>query len=211
MNDSPPPSKFKTLIVMGAPGSGKGTQGSIIGQIPRFYHFSTGDAFRRLDTRTEIGQQFVKYSAEGRLVPDEIVVKFCVAQLDNAVDAHAFKADVDFLVLDGIPRNTRQAELMDEHIDVLQLFHLSCPNREELIRRLRKRALKEQRMDDANEEVIRRRFETYERETKELLEHYPSEIVTDIDANQPPVKVLSDMLQAIIQLPDWQEFSKQVV
>jgi adenylate kinase len=85
---------------------------------------------------------------------------------------------------------------MEMLIDVKQVFHLSCPKREELIRRLRKRAIKDNRLDDANEDVIRKRLGTYEEETKPVLEFY-SGLVTQIDALQPPVKVLQDILGVI--------------
>ena len=137
------PERFKSFILVGAPGCGKGTQGSILGAIPRFFHFSTGDAFRRLDTRTEIGQEFIKYSSQGELVPDELTVRFFRSQIDALITSASFKPDIDILVLDGIPRNSEQAKLLEEHVEVLQIFHLSCPNRDELITRIRKRALKQ--------------------------------------------------------------------
>lgn len=197
------PERYRSFILTGAPGSGKGTQGAILGEIPRFYHFSMGDAFRSLDTRTEIGQEFVRYSSAGQLVPDELTVRFFRTQLDARADLHDFKPDIDILVLDGVPRNPSQAALMTEHLEVLHLFHLSCPNREQLITRLRKRALKSGRLDDASEEVIRHRIRTYEEETKELLEYYPAGMRTTIDADQPPVKVLADILRVVLANPDW--------
>ena len=75
-------------------------------------------------------------------------------------------------MLDGIPRNVNQAKLMENLIDVKQVFHLSCPKRDELVRRLRKRAIKDNRFDDANEDVIRKRLATYEEETKPVLDFY---------------------------------------
>ena len=61
---------------------------------------------------------------------------------------------------------------MKDMIDVRKVFHLSCPDREQLIIRIRKRALKENRFDDANEETIRRRLATYDNESKPLLDYY---------------------------------------
>lgn len=202
---NPPAEKYKAFVLVGAPGCGKGTQGTIMGAIPRFYHFSMGDAFRALDTRTPIGQEFVKYSSRGELVPDELTIRYFKIQVDARADLHMFKPDIDILLLDGIPRNLEQAKLLEDHIDVLQLFHLSCPDRDELVGRLRKRALKEGRLDDASEEVILNRFKTYEEETKELLDYY-SEVRADINAMQAPVKVLDDILQVILSHRDWQKF-----
>ncbi|MEM0895922.1 MAG: nucleoside monophosphate kinase [Verrucomicrobiota bacterium] len=201
-SENPPDERYKTILVFGAPGSGKGTQGKALGMIPRFYHCACGDVFRALDTRTPIGQEFVKYSAAGKLVPDEITVKLWHTQITSKEDSHDFKPDIDFLVLDGIPRNVEQAELIDPYIEVVQVFHLSCPNREELARRLRKRALKDNRLDDANEEVIKERITTYEQESKPILQYYGGK-VTDIDASQPPAKVLYDVLDVIVHLEEW--------
>ncbi len=192
--------------MLGAPGCGKGTQGGIMGTIPRFYHFSMGDAFRSMDTRTPIGQEFISYSRKGELVPDELTIRYFKTQIDARADLHMFKPDIDILLLDGIPRNVEQAKLLGEHIEVLQLFHLSCPNRDELITRIRKRALKEGRMDDASEEVIKKRIRTYEEETKELVKFY-GDVRSDINANQPPIQVLSDILKVILNHPEWQEFA----
>jgi adenylate kinase len=77
------------------------------------------------------------------------------------------------------------------------VFHLACPDRDTLFYRLKKRALKENRLDDANEQVIQRRLDTYETESKPVLSYYPQELVTVVDATQPPAKVLLDILQSV--------------
>ena len=189
--------RYTTYLLFGAPGSGKGTQGRTLGSIPRFFHCACGDVFRSIDTRTKVGRAFLDYSSKGELVPDEITVELWKAQIDAAVNAHVFKPDIDVLVLDGIPRNVGQARIMDEMIDVKKVFHLSCPGRETLYGRLKKRALKDNRLDDANEEVIRHRLETYEKESKPVLDYYPKEIITVVDANEPPAKVLLNILESV--------------
>jgi adenylate kinase len=200
--------KKPAFVILGAPGSGKGTQGQILGRIPRFFHCACGDVFRSLDTRTALGKQFVEYSSRGELVPDELTIELWKAQIDNLGDSHIYKPDIDFLVLDGIPRNVRQAEILSHYIEVHQVFHLSCPNRDELARRMRKRALKDNRLDDASDRVINQRIATYEEETKPILEFYPDAIVTNVDATQPPVKVLAEMIHRITSLPVYEEMAK---
>lgn len=203
--------RFRTFLMFGAPGSGKGTQGKVLGTIPRFHHMACGDVFRSLDTRTMLGQQFVEHSSRGHLVPDEITVKLWRANIHDRVTTHQFKPDIDFLVLDGIPRNVEQAKFMEEDIEVVQVFHLSCPDRSELARRLRKRALKENRFDDASDEVIAKRIRTYEEESKPILDYYSQgvyagrQMVSDIDAGQQPAKVVLDVLSRIMELGIWQE------
>jgi len=199
------------ILILGAPGSGKGTQGRILGTVPRFVHFACGDVFRSLDTRTPLGQKFVEHSSKGELVPDELTVELWNTQLKNWADMHSYKPDIDFLVLDGIPRNVRQAEIMKEHVEVIQVFHLSCPNREELARRMRKRALKENRLDDASDLVIEQRIQTYEAETKPLLDFYGEGLVTDVDATKPPIEVLNKIINKVVTLEFYQAVSHLVI
>jgi adenylate kinase len=188
--------RYVTYLFMGAPGSGKGTQGKVLGSVPRFFHCACGEVFRSLDLRTPLGQKFIDYSSKGLLVPDDLTVELWRTKIEAQVLEAEFKPDIDALVLDGIPRNVNQAKLMERLIDVKQVFHLSCPNRDELVRRLRKRAIKDNRLDDANEEVIRKRLLTYEEETKPVLDFYNG-LVETIDALQPPVKVLQDIISVI--------------
>jgi adenylate kinase len=188
--------KYNTYLLFGAPGSGKGTQGRSLGSIPRFFHCACGDVFRTLDTRTKVGRAFLEYSSKGQLVPDEITVELWQARIDAAVEAHEFKPDIDVLVLDGIPRNVGQAKIMDDVIDVKKVFHLSCPDREQLYARLKKRALKDNRLDDANEEVIQRRLQTYETESKPVLDYYRNRVQL-IDATEPPARVLYNILATV--------------
>ncbi|MEM9236364.1 MAG: nucleoside monophosphate kinase [Verrucomicrobiota bacterium] len=203
--------KRPAFLILGAPGAGKGTQGKILGSIPRFFHCACGDIFRSLDTRTSIGRRFVEYSSRGDLVPDELTIELWRAQVDNWADSYLYKPDIDFLVLDGIPRNVEQAQMIDQFLDVHQVFHLSCPNRGELARRMRKRALKENRMDDASDTVIEQRIATYEEETKPILEHYSESLVTEIDATRPPVEVLGDLIAKVVTLPVYLKTADQIV
>jgi adenylate kinase len=153
----------------------------------------------------------VQYSSRGELVPDELTVELWNAQVDNWAESHVYKPDIDFLVLDGIPRNVQQAVMIDEFLEVHQVFHLSCPNRGELARRMRKRALKENRLDDASEEIIQQRISTYEEETKPMLDHYSRALVTEIDATRPPVEVLNKIISKVVTLPVYMKSANQVV
>src|ERR1044072_7642535 len=86
---------------------------------------------------------------------------------------------------------------MDALIDVQKVFHLSCPNRDALFTRLKKRALKDNRLDDDKEDVIKRRLELDETESKPVLGYYGPERITCIDATQPPAKVLLHILESV--------------
>jgi adenylate kinase len=191
---------YATFLLIGAPGSGKGTQGKALGVLPQFFHCACGDVFRSMDIRTPVGQAFLKYSSKGQLVPDDVTVELWLSHIASCVGSGFFKPEVDYLVLDGIPRNVSQAKLMDAHIDVRKVLYLDCSNCEDLLYgRLKKRALKDNRLDDADESVIQRRLTVYELETKPLLEYYPSHTLYQINAARSPHEVLYSVLSAIIQ------------
>lgn len=198
------------ILIVGAPGSGKGTQGKVLGALPRFFHCACGDVFRSLDTRTALGQKFVEYSSKGELVPDELTIGLWKVQIDNWIETYHYKPDIDILVLDGIPRNVEQAKIIANYLEVYAVIHLTCPDREELSRRMRKRALKENRFDDASDEVISNRIETYEEETRPLIEYYKNKVV-DIDATRQPVEVLGKIIGEIVKIDAYQERAKIVV
>lgn len=192
--------KYRTFLIFGAPGSGKGTQGATLGTLPRFYHCACGDVFRSIDTRTPIGQEFLRYSSKGQLVPDETTVALWKAHIENAIKMAYFKPDIDCLILDGIPRVVSQAKLMEDRIDVRRIFHLTCPDREQLVFRLKKRALKDNRLDDANDEVIQRRLDTYEAESKPVLDYFGADLVTTVDATKTPAEVMLEILKVVTRV-----------
>ncbi|MCE9589757.1 MAG: nucleoside monophosphate kinase [Planctomycetes bacterium] len=189
--------RYKTVLLFGAPGAGKGTQGKILGTIPGFFHFSCGDVFRSIDIHSELGKVFYEYSSRGELVPDEVTVKMWAQNISARTVIGDYKRTKDLLILDGIPRTTAQAKMMDTHIDVLKIVHLVCKDQSAMIERLRRRALKENRFDDADEKVIRRRWAVYEKETFPVLEHYTKDKVLEVNSEGSPAVVLSEILRAI--------------
>jgi len=191
--------RYRTALIFGAPGSGKGTQGKILGKIPGYFHCACGDVFRSLDPASDLGAKFLEYSSKGQLVPDEITVELWHDAIRRTVEAGKFKPERDLLILDGIPRNVAQAELMERHIEVRRVFHLSCPDRDKLVARLKKRALRDNRLDDANEEVIRHRLSTYDSESKPMLGHYAGVKRHDIDASMTPLNVLHGILRGLLE------------
>lgn len=192
--------KYRTILLFGAPGAGKGTQGKILGTIPNFYHCSCGDVFRNLTTDTELGRTFVDYSSRGQLVPDEATVRLWRQNIDANTHAGRLSPEKDTLVLDGIPRNVHQAQMLQEAIDVRAVINLICPDMNQVIARLQRRALHENRLDDANLEVIRSRLQTYEHQTKPVLDFYGPSLSRSVDATQAPFKVLRDILNIIIEV-----------
>jgi adenylate kinase len=191
---------YRTILLFGAPGAGKGTQGKILGTIPNFFHCACGDVFRSMKADSDVGRIFLEYSSRGELVPDQPTVDLWHHYIETCTKSSRFRPEADTLVLDGIPRNVSQAKMLESRLDVVAVFNLRCPNPDVLIQRLQGRALKENRLDDANLEVIRNRLQTYERESRPVLNFYDKSVVREVDAGQTPVQVLAEILNRIITI-----------
>jgi adenylate kinase len=195
-------SRYKTILLFGAPGVGKGTQGKILGHIPGFYHLACGDVFRSLDMTSDLGQKFLAFSSKGELVPDQLTIEMWKQNMYAQTVLSIYKPNQDLLVLDGIPRNLNQSKALDPYLEVLNVIHLVCRDVDAMVMRMRRRALKENRLDDADEKVIRRRFDVYERETSPVLAHYPKSIVHDVDAIGSPSLILQRILDIVAPIQD---------
>ena len=192
--------KHRTILLFGAPGSGKGTQGKILANIPGFFHCACGDIFRNLKVDSELGRVFVEHSSKGHLVPDDATIKLWSRFIETSTQIGRFHPEKDLLVLDGIPRNIAQAKILKNVLDVRAMFWLKTRDFKALVRRIQRRALKENRLDDMNLEIIRSRLETYEKETQPLVEYYGKKLVNRIDSDHTPAEVARDVLTKIIQL-----------
>jgi adenylate kinase len=192
--------KYRSIIFFGMPGSGKGTQGAVLGQLPDYMHISMGDIFRRIPRTGKFGREIESYTSQGRMVPDDLTVRIFERNLAVLEMQELLMADRDTLLLDGLPRSYAQAQRLDPLIDVVQIFHLKIEDKAKAIDRLRARALRENRLDDMSEDVIRRRLDTYYDETFKTLSFYAKELVYDVDAGRCMIDVLCSIVDRLAVL-----------
>ncbi len=125
------------IIFLGAPGSGKGTQATIVSQKLNLIHIATGDLFRQaVEQNTELGQQVRAYMEKGKLVPDEITIRMVLERL-SAPDCESG------VVFDGFPRSLKQAEALKQALQeqakaIDEVIYIMVPE-DELLKRLRER------------------------------------------------------------------------
>ncbi|MWV39187.1 adenylate kinase [Natrialba sp. INN-245] len=202
------------VLILGAPGAGKGTQSSKIASEFDVEHVTTGDALRankemdisEMDTEYDTPRE---YMDQGELVPDEVV---------NAIVDEAL-SQADGFVLDGYPRNPEQAEELEEMTDLDVVLSLDV-GEEELVHRLTGRRLDpetgeiyhveynppedpevkerlEQREDDT-EETVKERLRVYRENTKPVIDHYDEQGVLErVDGEQAPDEVWEDVKATI--------------
>ena len=127
------------IIMLGAPGAGKGTQADVLSREMSLPHIASGDLFRQaLEERTEIGLLAKSYMEKGELVPDEVTIKMILERISQP-DC------VSGCLLDGFPRTLHQAEVLDEVLKeqgktIDKAIYIEAPN-EELVKRLSGRRL----------------------------------------------------------------------
>ncbi len=185
---------FRSILIFGPPGSGKGTLGKFLSSAGNHYHLSSGAIFRGLSPDSAVGKIFHKYAAAGKLVPDEVTIEIWLHFVGGLIATNCYYPNDQFLLLDGLPRTIRQTELIDPYIDLMHIIVLETPDVNVLINRLKRRAVIERRLDDFDEDILRMRMQVYEEETVRVLEQYPQELISTFNANQPPLDVLRDVL-----------------
>ena len=177
----------KAILVVGPPGSGKGTQAKLIAKKFGYKHVSTGDILRGLNRNTELGKKIFAIIDKGNLVPAKLTVEIVLDHLKTNLKS------TDILLLDGFPRNVTQAKLIKNKIEVIKVIAFTGQNsvfKERLIKRRQGRA-------DDNITVINHRFEVYKRETEPLLKHYGLQITHKINA-EPSIKAIFKEVEKVI-------------
>ena len=171
------------LLLIGAPGAGKGTQATRIADHFQVAHISSGDLLRQhVADETPIGRKAQEYMARGDLVPDDVVMSMLRKPVTEAAAAGGY-------VLDGFPRTVEQAEAAyavarDLGVAVQVAVHLAVEP-ESLIERLVERGKASGRTDDTPE-VIRHRIEVYEERTQPLLAYYAErERLVQVNGDRP--------------------------
>lgn len=155
------------VLILGAPGSGKGTQGKILTERLGLVKITTGDILRAaVRAGTPLGLEAKKFMDAGKLVPDTLILDLIRSEVDRAKDGAVF---------DGFPRTAAQAELVDRTLAergqrLSHVLLLDVPE-EELVRRMHGRAMQEGRSDDTPA-AIKTRLQVYQQDTAPLIAHY---------------------------------------
>ncbi len=186
----------KTFVVlMGAPGAGKGTQARLLEKKLGLPQVATGDLFRaNLKNETELGRLAKSYMDRGELVPDSVTVKMVRERLtcDDCQNG---------ALLDGFPRNPIQAEALNELLAELggriKVVPYIKVDEEVLIERLINRARIEGRADD-NEETIRNRMRVYHEQTTRLFDYYRDRhLLVEVDGDRPIEEIHQELVSII--------------
>ena len=186
------------LLLIGAPGSGKGTQAQRLAERFGIAHISSGDLLRQhVKDQTALGRTIKSYVEAGDLVPDAVVMDMLRKPTVAATENGGY-------VLDGFPRTVAQAQAVFPTaralgVEVQAAIHLDVA-REELVRRL----LARQRGSDDTEAVIEHRLQVYLDKTVPLLEYYAGrEWMFTVDGAQPPDAVHAEILGRLQKLADF--------
>ncbi|GAB4449978.1 MAG: adenylate kinase [Bacteroidia bacterium] len=186
------------IILIGPPGSGKGTQAKQISEKYQLKHLSTGDILRNeVKNQTPLGLQAKAIMDRGELVSDEIVIGMIKNFIENTKNTGGF-------LYDGFPRTVAQAEalnkmLQEKDMVVNAIIFMNAPDNV-FIERLQKRAELEGRSDDADINVIKKRLVEYYEKTFPVKEYYEKHFTNafyTINAAQDVNKVFSDICQII--------------
>jgi adenylate kinase len=204
----------KTLVFIGPPGAGKGTQSKRLEEEKGYIQISTGDILREnVKKQTELGKKAKEYMDAGQLVPDELII----AMIEDRLKGLEGKD----IILDGFPRTIKQAEALDKllekfnrKLDAVILFIIDD---DEVIKRLSGRRVDPKtgkiyhvvfnpppegveviQRDDDKEEVIKNRLKVYHSQTAPLIDYYSKKgNLVEIDASTNPDDVYKKLVEVI--------------
>ena len=191
------------IIMLGAPGAGKGTQAKKIAEKYSIPHISTGDIFRaNIKNNTELGKKAKTYMDKGELVPDELVVDLIMDRFKEADCANGY-------VLDGFPRTIPQAEALDkalaannEAVDFAinvgcgATYHIqfNAPKVEGVCDTCGEKLILR---DDDKPETVKNRLSVYHEQTQPLIDYYSKKgVLAEVDGTQ----AMDDVFNAIVNV-----------
>lgn len=184
------------VLLIGPPGSGKGTQGARLAERLGLQHIATGDLLRKeVANGSVVGQQVSSYIERGELVPDEVIIDLVLPVVRAAV------ANGPGYLLDGFPRSVEQAKLVraivdEEDASADHAIYLDAPPAE-LVRRILGRAEVEGRSDDTAD-VIANRLQIFDDETRPLVDYYRGRgVLRVVDATRSPEEVTEEIVAAL--------------
>lgn len=204
------------IVLLGAPGAGKGTQAAKLVDKYGYAHISTGDMLRAaVKNQTPLGIEAKKYMDAGDLVPDEVVIGLVKERLQDADTANGF-------ILDGFPRTSTQAVALDSELSALErplnAALLVDVDKEVIIKRLTTRRMcrdcgfigseadascpkcngEMYQRDDDNEATVRNRLDVYENSTAPLIDYYRGcDLLIEIDGDRDPEEVFASVKTAL--------------
>ena len=185
------------IVLLGAPGSGKGTQAALLVEELNLPHISTGELLRSaVKAGSELGLQAKVVMDRGELVSDEIMLGLIEERLSRPDVAQGF-------ILDGYPRNLAQAEALDELLERLdqpvdEALQIDI-DVEMVIARIAKRAAEEDRSDDT-EETVRKRMEVYAAQTAPVVDYYGNKGVLSRVLGEGSIEEVFQRIKGIMQL-----------
>ncbi len=187
-------SNYDKIILLGAPGAGKGTQAETLSEHLGLKHIASGELFRKeIDKDSPLGKESKYYIENGLLVPDKLTNEIIIKGLNDNIS--------NGFILDGFPRNLKQVYALESIIDIsletgFIVFFIKV-EKELAIERLTLRSVVQNRLDDKHDSVLKR-IEVYEQKTKPVIEYFKNKkVLFEINGASSMKIVSKDILNII--------------
>lgn len=199
--------KPAVIILLGAPGSGKGTQALKMADELKFPHISSGDLLREnVKQNTNLGKKAKAYMDAGKLVPDDLVTEMVFKRIAEPDSSKGY-------ILDGFPRTVLQAKELDHHLKnkaILIVINLQVPDEKITARIIKRAGEKTEKRSDDTPAVIKKRLEVYHEQTEPVISYYKhkGQLIT-VDGEHSPEVVFKEIMSAYTNKTDGSSSAKK--
>ena len=167
--------------MLGAPGTGKTTVGHILDKINRLKHYSNGEELRKQASQQRLDPEIAKYMNEGQPIPATLLIPEVNKIIGNYIQNGLYDPDHDILLLDGIPRNEEQLIEIKKYFDIYKVFIFFVKDDTLALHRIKSKR-SEKRLDDADEQIIKKRKDVVYKELDSILSHFEKKQIVNIDS-----------------------------
>lgn len=189
--------KYEAIILFGPPGTGKGTQAKLLEKTGKFFHFSTGYMLRNLNHKTTVGRKVKDLIDKGNFVPDELIFELFDETLAEYIAKGKYNHNKQIIILDGVPRTVKQVSFINNKFDIKKIFYLKINNKLVIERTTKKRTGIESRVDDNDSEIVKKRLETYKKETLPVLNKYDKKLIVEIDGSKSVEEINKKIISSL--------------
>ncbi len=186
--------KFKSVLLIGSPGTGKTSVGHILDKIDGYKHYSNGEELRNLISQNILNPEIARCMNDGLPIPAELMIPEVIKILNRYIIEGLYNPEKDILLLDGLPRDEKQLVELEKYFDIKKVFIFYVNDGKIIFRRIAANR-GEKRIDDLNSDIIKRRIDVIKRELNPIISHFQKNQIVRINSESNTISQMVNLIK----------------